>query len=212
MRQTTVLDALAETRVVAILRGRDAGRMAEAARALAAAGVRCIEVALNAPGALAALRGLAADPPDGALLGAGTVLDPRAARDAVAAGARYLITPNVDPDVIGAARSLGVPILPGAFTATEIAGARRAGAAAVKVFPAATGGPGYVRALRAPLEDVPLLATGGIELEMAPAYVAAGALGVGMGSPLLGDALEGGSLDGVGDRARRLLAALREPG
>src|SRR4051794_16507504 len=100
MSERTFLDALAATRVVAILRGRAAGRVVEAARTLAHAGVRCIEVTLNTPGALTALRGLAADPPAGALLGAGTVLDPRDARNAVAAGARYLITPNVDLDVI----------------------------------------------------------------------------------------------------------------
>jgi 2-dehydro-3-deoxyphosphogluconate aldolase/(4S)-4-hydroxy-2-oxoglutarate aldolase len=211
MSERTLLDALAATRVVAILRGHDAGRMAQTARALAGAGVRCIEVALNTTGALAALRGLAADPPVGALLGAGTVLDPGDARNAVAGGARYLITPNVDVDVIAAGRSLGVPVIPGAFTPTEIAAARRAGAAAVKVFPAGTGGPGYLRAVRAPLRDIPLVATGGIELDAASAYVAAGALGVGMGRPLIGDALEGGSLDALADRARRLLAALEEP-
>jgi 2-dehydro-3-deoxyphosphogluconate aldolase/(4S)-4-hydroxy-2-oxoglutarate aldolase len=211
MNEPSFLDALAATRVVAILRGHDAGRVAETARTLADAGVRCIEVTLNTPGALAALRGLAADPPAGALVGAGTVLDAGDVRNAVAAGARYLITPNVDLDVIAAGRSSGVPFVPGAFTPTEIATARRAGAAAVKVFPAATGGPGYLRAVRAPLQDVPLLATGGIDLDAAPAYVAAGALGVGMGGPLLGDALAGGSLDALADRARRLLAALEEP-
>jgi 2-dehydro-3-deoxyphosphogluconate aldolase/(4S)-4-hydroxy-2-oxoglutarate aldolase len=144
------------------------------------------------------------------VLGAGTVLTPEQADAAVDAGATYLVSPVVDLEVIEAARRRGVAALPGALTPTEILRAWRAGAAAVKLFPASLGGPGYLRAVKAPLPEVPLVPTGGVGLEEIGGYLRAGALAVGLGGPLVGDAGEGGSLEALRRRAATALAAVRE--
>lgn len=158
---------------------------------------------------LDALREYAADAPPGLALGAGTVTTPAEALAAVEAGATYLITPTTSTEVIAEAVRLGVPVLPGAYTPTEILTAWRAGATMVKLFPAATGGPGYLRAVRAPLPHVPLVPTGGIGVTDAPAYLAAGAAALGIGGPLVGDACEGGSLAALGERVAALLEGIR---
>ncbi len=198
-------EAIAGSRVIAVLRARDAGRFGEIAAVLAAAGVRCIEFTLSSAGAVDALRAFARELPPGVALGAGTVLDAAMAEAAVDAGATYLLSPAVSLDVVERGRQLGVPVIPGAFTPTEILQAWRAGASAVKLFPASLGGPGYLKAVRAPLPDVPLVPTGGISVEAAPDYLAAGALAVGLGGPLVGD---GSDLDEVRRRAEALVAAV----
>ncbi len=206
--------ALAEigrSRVVAVLRASRPARLAEVAEVLASAGVTCIEFALSSEGTLEALRDFAAAAPAEIVVGAGTVLDCRMAEQAVAAGARYLLSPSVDLDVIRRGHDLGVPVIPGAFTPTEILRAWRGGAAAVKVFPAAqAGGPAYVAAVRAPLPDIPLVPTGGVSIGDVPAYLRAGAFAVGMGSPLLGDAADGGDLQALADRAKDLIRRVKE--
>jgi 2-dehydro-3-deoxyphosphogluconate aldolase/(4S)-4-hydroxy-2-oxoglutarate aldolase len=203
-----VLNSLRASGVIAILRGTRADRAPAVADVLAAAGISCIEITLNTAGALAALAAITAAPPPGIMLGAGTVLSPDAAARAVNAGARYLVTPNVDPAVIAAGVDRRVAVFPGALTPTEIAAAWAAGAAAVKVFPAGALGPDYIRAVRAPLDHVPLVPTGGIPIDAAGAYLDAGAIAVAIGGPLVGDALEGGSLRTLAERAQGLAAAL----
>ncbi|WP_411109257.1 bifunctional 4-hydroxy-2-oxoglutarate aldolase/2-dehydro-3-deoxy-phosphogluconate aldolase [Streptomyces sp. c-19] len=204
--------ALAAAPVIAILRATSATRLAEVTDTLLASGVRAAEFTLTTPGVLDALREYAADAPPGLALGAGTVTTPAEAQAAVEAGATYLITPTTSVEVIKEAVRLGVPVLPGAYTPTEILAAWRAGATMVKLFPAATGGPEYLRAVRAPLPDVPLVPTGGIGAADAPAYLAAGATALGIGSPLVGDACEGGSLAALADRAAAFLEGIRQDG
>jgi 2-dehydro-3-deoxyphosphogluconate aldolase/(4S)-4-hydroxy-2-oxoglutarate aldolase len=128
---------------------------------------------------------------------------------AVAAGAGYLVAPDLRPEVVGWAVGRGLPVVPGALTPTEVAAAWGAGATAVKVFPvSAVGGAAYVRAVRAPLPEVPLVPTGGVGVDDIGAYLDAGAVAVGLGSPLLGDAGDpGGDLAALADRARRAVAA-----
>ncbi|WP_405870527.1 bifunctional 4-hydroxy-2-oxoglutarate aldolase/2-dehydro-3-deoxy-phosphogluconate aldolase [Streptomyces zaomyceticus] len=201
--------ALAAAPVIAILRSTSATRFAEVTDTLLASGVRAVEFTLTTPGVLDALREYAADAPPGLALGAGTVTTPAEALAAVEAGATYLITPTTSTEVIAEAVRLGVPVLPGAYTPTEILTAWRAGATMVKLFPAATGGPGYLRAVRAPLPHVPLVPTGGIGVTDAPAYLAAGAAALGIGGPLVGDACEGGSLAALGERVAALLEGIR---
>lgn len=194
------LERLAESPVIAILRGGDREATRAAGRVLLEHGVHWLEVTTNSPRWADTIADLART---GAHVGAGTVLTPDQAREAVAAGARFVVAPDTCPDVGEEARELGVDWFPGASTPTEIVRAHRLGAAAVKVFPAAPcGGPAFVRAVRAPLDDIPLVPTGGVALEDIPAYLAAGAVAVGLGSPLVGDALEGGSLSGLAARAR----------
>ncbi|MBT2469166.1 bifunctional 4-hydroxy-2-oxoglutarate aldolase/2-dehydro-3-deoxy-phosphogluconate aldolase [Streptomyces sp. ISL-66] len=197
--------ALDAVPVIAILRSHSAERFAEVTDTLRTAGIRAAEFTLTTPGALDALREYAADAPPGLALGAGTVITPADAQRAVEAGATYLITPTTCTDVIAEAIRLEVPVLAGAYSPTEILTAWRAGATMVKLFPAATGGPEYLRAVRAPLPDIPLVPTGGIGLADAPGYLAAGAAALGVGGPLVGDACEGGDLAALSERASAFL-------
>ncbi|MFZ3494120.1 bifunctional 4-hydroxy-2-oxoglutarate aldolase/2-dehydro-3-deoxy-phosphogluconate aldolase [Streptomyces sp. 5.8] len=201
--------ALDAAPVIAILRASRADRFPEVADVLRSEGIRAVEFTLTTPGVLDALREYAANAPAGLTLGAGTVTSPADAQRAVEAGAGYLITPATCLDVIEEARKLHVPVIPGALTPTEILSAWRAGATMVKLFPASIGGPEYLRAVRAPLPHVPLVPTGGIGLDEAPAYLAAGATALGMGGPLIGDACESGALSALQDRAARLIEAIR---
>ncbi|MFG2970728.1 bifunctional 4-hydroxy-2-oxoglutarate aldolase/2-dehydro-3-deoxy-phosphogluconate aldolase [Streptomyces sp. NPDC048288] len=204
---------LVRTRAMAILRSADATGLPAVARALAAGGVTCLEITLTTTGALDALARIRAELGPSAAVGAGTVMTPADLRDAVAAGAEFLVAPVVEPDVIRAAADLGIPCYPGAWTPTEVATAWRAGAAAVKLFPACTGGPAYLRQLRAPLPDIPLVAVGGVDLAEAAEYLAAGACAVGVGSPLLrgADRAPGdpAALAALTGRARDLLETVR---
>jgi 2-dehydro-3-deoxyphosphogluconate aldolase/(4S)-4-hydroxy-2-oxoglutarate aldolase len=205
----TFLDRLAAVPVVAILRAADAGRFLEVGRVLYEGGLRAIEVTLTSSGALEAFARLRDELPGDAMLGVGTVRAVADAERAVAAGATYLIAPDFRPEVVTWASERDLPVVPGALTPSEVAAAWAAGATAVKVFPvSAVGGPAYVKAVRAPLPEVPLVPTGGVGIDDVGAYLDAGAVAVGIGSPLLGDAGDpGGDLGGLGERARRAVAA-----
>jgi 2-dehydro-3-deoxyphosphogluconate aldolase / (4S)-4-hydroxy-2-oxoglutarate aldolase len=207
-----VMAAIRQTRVIAILRASRADRFREVASALFDAGIPVIEFTFSSKGTLDALREFAADTPPGLVLGAGTLLDERTAAAAVEAGARFLVTPGGTPEVIQFGRAAGVPVLPGALTAGEVLQAWRAGASAVKVFPASMGGPDYIAALRGPLPDIPLVPTGGVTIEATSRYLKAGALAVGIGGPLIGDAAAGGSLDALRQRAAALVEAVQAAG
>lgn len=197
--------AISEGRVIAILRGIEPSRLPALVRALAGSGIRAIEVTLNSPGALASIEGLRVDAGDrGVVVGAGTVLDRRSAMDAVSAGATFLVAPHVDPSTIAWAVDHGIPVLPGAMTPTEILVAWSAGASAVKLFPASIVGPAFVREMRGPLGDVPLVPTGGITAASAAAFIAAGAIAVGVGSWLTG----GADVDVVRTRSAELVSAV----
>jgi 2-dehydro-3-deoxyphosphogluconate aldolase / (4S)-4-hydroxy-2-oxoglutarate aldolase len=203
------LGSIARSRLIAVLRARDASRFGEIAAVLAAAGITNIEFTLSSEGAVEALRSYAGQLPAGVALGAGTVLDAASADAAVDAGATYLISPALCLDVIARGRELEVPVIAGALTPSEILAAWRAGASAVKVFPAAeAGGPSYIAAVRAPLPHVPLVPTGGVTLGDAAAYLEAGAVAVGLGGSLIGDAGSGGDLDGLRRRAEALVDAV----
>lgn len=204
MNPAEFLQALRRERIVAIARGGTAEQVVNALDLLADEGIRIAEVSLSHPAALDALSEATRQLDGRILLGAGTILEVRQAKAAAAAGARFLVTPGVIDPVQHEARLLGLPTLTGALTPTEILAAHAAGAAAVKLFPASVGGVAYVRALRGPLPDVPLVPVGGVWPQEAGAYLAAGADAVGVGGPLLGDALAGGDLDELRSRARAL--------
>ncbi|WP_131735793.1 bifunctional 4-hydroxy-2-oxoglutarate aldolase/2-dehydro-3-deoxy-phosphogluconate aldolase [Actinomadura roseirufa] len=200
--------ALTATGVVAVVRGTRADRLAGVLDTLVAAGVRCLEITLNTPGALDGLRAARDRLPADVELGAGTVRTAEGAAAAADAGATFLVSPDCGPEVAATARDRGLAYYPGALTPGEVARAWDLGATAVKVFPASAFGPGYLRALAEPFRDIPLLPTGGIGPDTAPGYIAAGAVAVGAGGSLIGDALDGGPLDALADRAGRLLAAV----
>lgn len=201
-------DEIAGPRVVAIGRGLPPDRIERIAEGLVAGGIRAFEITLNSPGALGGIATLAERWGERLLVGAGTVLDVDGAKRAADAGARFIVSPHTDPALIGWAAGRGLPVFPGAFSPTEILAAWNAGATAVKLFPASVAGPAFVREFRGPFRDIPLIATGGVTIESAPAFLAAGALAVGMGSWLTGD----GEPDGIADRAGRLTRALRDGG
>jgi 2-dehydro-3-deoxyphosphogluconate aldolase / (4S)-4-hydroxy-2-oxoglutarate aldolase len=195
-------DAVTDVRIIAILRRLPRARAVEVARALADAGVRAIELTIDSPDALEVIAEIAAI--DGVLAGAGTVLTIGDAENAIEAGASFLITPVVDTAVIGWAAARGIPIMPGAMTPTEASSAWSAGAAAVKLFPAGSLGPEFVRAIRAPLPHIPLIPTGGVGAADVGPYLDAGAVAVALGSELAagGDAAE------ASRRARSILRSI----
>jgi 2-dehydro-3-deoxyphosphogluconate aldolase/(4S)-4-hydroxy-2-oxoglutarate aldolase len=203
----TIPDPLEKTRVVAILRRTEARLAVETAEALLRGGISVIEVTLNTPGALEMLRAMRDAVGDRALLGAGTVLDLPAADAALAAGARFIVSPHTDVELICAMASRGVATIPGALTPTEVLSAWRAGASVVKLFPAGSVGAGYVSDLRRPLGDIPLLPTGGVTLDNAAAFIAAGAWGLGLASALVApDLVAAGRFDELTRRAQAFAA------
>lgn len=195
---------LRDTRVIAILRLRDHGLAVEVCDALLRGGIRVLEVTLDDPAALAALRRVAGLD---AVVGAGTVLDAATVAAAADAGARFVVSPNTDARVIAASLDAGLTPLPGALTATEVAAAVEAGAEYVKLFPAGPMGPAYLRALRGPFERVRFVPTGGIAHDAAHEWIAAGAVAVGLGSDLVAARPTDADLSGIEERARAAIAA-----
>ncbi|MGH3415411.1 MAG: bifunctional 4-hydroxy-2-oxoglutarate aldolase/2-dehydro-3-deoxy-phosphogluconate aldolase [Actinocrinis sp.] len=202
-----VLDLLARDRVLCIVRANQVADPAGLAGALAGAGIRLVEFTFTIPGALDVIEA-AAESPD-AVVGAGTVLTAHHARDAIAAGARFLLTPDVRPEVADAALAAGVPLVMGALTPTELTLAFELGATAVKVFPARIGGPSYLRDLLGPFPGARLIPTGGINASNARGFLDAGALAVGAGTDVVQPALvEAGDHAAIAERAKTFVQAL----
>jgi 2-dehydro-3-deoxyphosphogluconate aldolase/(4S)-4-hydroxy-2-oxoglutarate aldolase len=171
-------------RIVAILRGCDPAHTLPIVEALYAGGIRLLEITLNSRDALNAIKETSKQWGDKLVVGAGTVLTPDEAGQAVAAGARFILSPSLDLPTLQKTKELGAISIPGAFTATEILTAWRNGADLVKVFPASIG-PNYFRDLRGPLPQIPLMPTGGVNLENIRQFQKAGAAAFGIGSALV---------------------------
>ncbi len=202
MNRWTICASVAERRCIGIIRAGSADEAISAGRALVGGGVTIVEVAFttpDAPDAISALRSACA----AAIVGAGTVLDAAAAFAAVRAGAQFLVSPLVAEDVLRAGHRYGVAVFPGACTPTEISSAMELGADAVKLFPAASLGIGYLRAVSAAMPQVPFIPTGGITAADAPQWLEAGALAVGVGGHLTS-----GDPAGIEERARELVRRL----
>lgn len=198
---------LRATRVVAVVRGTTADHLQAAVETLVGHGLRWVELTLNTPSALDVLAELASRYGDVAW-GAGTVLDVAGVRAAADAGAGFIVAPNVNAAVGTACAAAGLAWFPGAATPTEIELAWSLGGTAVKVFPARSlGGPAYLREVAAPLDTIPLVPTGGVALDAIADYLGAGAVAVGLGGPLIGDALSTGDTAALAKRARRAIAA-----
>lgn len=192
--------------VVAILRNAASASVAPTVDALIAGGVLAIEVSLTAPDALAQIDRAVATAGGRAAIGAGTVLTRRQLRDVHTRGATFIVSPTTDPEIVGAALELDLVVLPGAFTPTEALAAHRLGAHAIKLFPADVLGSRFVRGLLAPLPGLKLVPTGGVSLELAREFVAAGAWAVGVGGPLVGDTSDP---DAITTRARGFVLVMR---
>jgi len=199
------------SRVIAVLRADNSEHLVDVARVLVGEGIVSIEVTMNTPGALARVRELRDGVGDAIEIGVGTVLTPQDVDQALAAGADYVVTPNVSSVVIERVRYAGIPVIPGALTPTEVSTAWDLGASAVKLFPAAVVGPTYVAHLRGPFPDVSVIPSGGVGPDTAAGWIAAGSPAVSVGGPLLGDALVGGDLGALRRRAATLVDSLPSP-
>jgi 2-dehydro-3-deoxyphosphogluconate aldolase/(4S)-4-hydroxy-2-oxoglutarate aldolase len=197
--------SIARGGIVAILRAKTADGFAAVADVLVEAGITALEVTLTSSGAIDALAGLRRQLPGSVAVGAGTVLTADDAKASIDAGAEFLVSPVLDTGLVAAS---SVPFYPGALTPTEIYSAMRAGAPVVKVFPAGGLGPGYLRDVRGPLPGARIMPTGGIKIEDVVDWLAAGAVAVGLGSPLIGDAASGGDLKKLAERARLAVNAV----
>lgn len=203
-----MLDRLKEEKVVAIFRSIEDRYADNAAKALLEGGISLIEVTMNTEGAAGMISRWREQFGEKAGIGAGTVIDLAAAKEAVAAGAQYLISPNLDEEVVEYGYSNDVPVWPGVMTPTEIVRAWKAGAELVKVFPMATLGWKYLAEIRAPLDKIPMMATGGVDLDNLADYFKAGACAVGMGSKLVNmEWVRNGEFDKLTARARQFADA-----
>jgi 2-dehydro-3-deoxyphosphogluconate aldolase / (4S)-4-hydroxy-2-oxoglutarate aldolase len=207
MNNSPVQSIVNEAPVVAIVR-RPKVDPVRCIEHLFQAGIRMVEITMDTPEAVHILKSVQSQVPANALLGAGTVTDVARAEAALAAGATFLVTPNLNMDVIRLARANGVPIMPGAMTPTEIWNAATAGADYVKVFPASALGPGFFREIRGPFAQIPLMATGGINLDNARDFIASGVDAVGVGGALIPKAND--EFDRCGEIAQRLLEIVRQ--
>jgi len=205
--RASTVRAIEQFGIVAVIRLKDPARVRGVVDALAAGGVRALEVTMTVPRAVDLIRELAPTMPDGFLLGAGTVTDAATARAVIDAGAAFIVGPVFRPDVIAACHDRDVPAIPGCFSPTEILAAHEAGADLVKVFPATALGPAFIRDVRAPLPQVKLVPTGGVTIENAGEWIRAGAAAVGVGSALLDNkAIDSGRFEVITANAQRVVA------
>lgn len=204
--------AIRESRLIAILRTSVTAHIVAVAEVLAQEGVRALEIPLTSAESLTAITDTAKQLGGHVHVGAGTVRTTDDARRAIDAGATFLVAPGLSLQVLDYAQQRGVLMIPGAFTPTEVDVAAQSGAELVKLFPANSHSPEYLRQLRAPLPDVGIIPMGGVTLDSASAWLDAGAVALGIGSPIVGDSLTTGDLDAVRDSARRWVATVRRSG
>lgn len=175
-----IMAAIAEQKVIGIVRAGNPTAATETARKLIDAGLNAVEISATTPGFLDVIASLSGD----GLIGAGTVLDTETARQAILAGAQFLVAPSLNDDVIRMGHRYGAAVIPGAQTPTEIVAAMSAGSDAVKLYPASAADPAVLKDLLAPLPQVPFVPTGGVTPDNAAQWLAAGAIAVGLGSAL----------------------------
>ena len=193
--------------VVAIIRMPDPAAVRAVVDALAEGGVRALEVTMTVPRAIELIAEIAPTLPSDFLFGAGTLLDAETVRRAVGAGAQFIVSPVFRREVVEAAHSEGVPVMPGCFSPTEILDAWDMGADIIKVFPATSVGPGYIKDVRGPLPHVKLMPTGGVSIDNVGEWLRAGAVAVGVGSAVVDTkAIAAKQFNVIADNARRMVA------
>ena len=187
-----VLRRITDAGLVAVVRAETPEQALRIAEATHAGGCPAIEVTFTVPGAHRVIEALAAAyKPSDLILGAGTVLDPETARIAILSGATYVVSPSLNPDTVRLCNRYQVAVMPGAMTIREVIEAMEAGADIVKLFPGEALGPAFIRALKGPLPQAPLMPTGGVDLDNVAEWIKAGAVAVGAGSSLTGGARTG---------------------
>lgn len=204
-----ILQRILEKKAIAVIRMTDVARLTRVIAAIRAGGVECVEITMSVPGAMDVIKDVSRSIGDEALIGAGTVLDAETARQAIEAGAEFIVGPVLDLGVIEIAHQYEKVVIPGAFSPGEIVAAWQAGADIVKVFPATVLGPRYFKDLRGPLPEIRLCPTGGVTVENAGEWIKAGACCVGIGTDLLDKkAIAGDRYEVLTEKARRLIANL----
>jgi 2-dehydro-3-deoxyphosphogluconate aldolase/(4S)-4-hydroxy-2-oxoglutarate aldolase len=205
MTKEDLLELIRKTGVVAIMRAKSSDQLLAAADAVLAGGVNAIEVTMTTPGALEVIEQATAKYGADVIFGAGSVLDPETARAVILAGAQFVVAPTLNLKTIEVCKRYSVPVIPGAYTPTEILTAWEAGADMVKVFPASAGGPAYIKAVKAPLPQIRLVPVGGVNLNTTADFIRAGADVVGVGGALISQKLlDDGDFDAIIERAARL--------
>jgi len=212
MNKTEVLRRIHDTGLIPVVRAESAELAIRAVEAITAGGVNVLEVTMTVPGAIGVIEQLATKFGGEALIGAGTVLDRETADRCIQAGAQFIVSPALNEDTIAFCRANDVAVFPGALTPTEVVRAWKAGADAVKVFPAsAVGGASYLKSLKAPLPQVELIPTGGVSLATAADFIAAGAFALGVGADLVDlKAIRSGETEKVTQAARAYIAAVND--
>jgi len=208
----TTQERLEQSGIVPVLRARSEREGHALVEALAAGGITVMEVTMTVPGAIDLLRSLRKEYGDHLLLGSGTVTTAEQAAATIEAGAEFVVSPSLHPEVVRITREMGKVSVPGALTPTEAITAARAGADYVKIFPcSAVGGPSYLKALLAPFPELRLIPTGGVRLEIAAEFLEAGARALGVGTDLVNPrAIEEGHPEKVTEMARAYLDVVRE--
>ncbi|MDB5294234.1 MAG: kdgA [Phycisphaerales bacterium] len=197
--------------IVAVIRADSSAQLLDAAKAMAAGGVVAMEVTMTTPDAIDVIRAVTKELGDQVLMGVGTVLDEVTARLAMLAGAEYVVTPVMRPDVIAVCRRYGKPIICGAVTPTEMLAAHEAGADFIELFPADTLGPNYIRAIKAPLPQLQIIPTGGVSVATCGDFIRAGCAAVAAGSTLIGkDVLAKRDWATLTETSRQFVAAVAE--
>jgi 2-dehydro-3-deoxyphosphogluconate aldolase/(4S)-4-hydroxy-2-oxoglutarate aldolase len=195
--------------VIAVLRTDSPGQLVSTASALVEGGIVSVEVTMTTPGALDVVREAVRELKGSAIIGVGSVLDAQTARAAILAGAEFVVSPILDPEMILLVNRYGKVSIPGAFTPTEILEAWEAGADAVKIFPASVGGPDYLKAIKGPLPQVKLVPTGGVTLENAGEFIKAGAEMIAAGGNLAPpNEINAGQFTAITGRARKFVEAV----
>jgi len=203
-------ERLTNSKVIAVLRASHVSALSPVCDVLVEEGILSLELTLTTPGLLEALPGFVYRYAETADVGVGTILDESEAHQAMDSGAQYLVTPNMNLAVVRLAVERQIAVFPGGLTPTELAAGWKAGATAVKIFPAETVGAGYFKHLRGPFPDLEGIPSGGVDLDATHEWLDAGAVAVSIGGPLLGDALKGGDLTALRDRCRAVRAVINE--
>src|SRR5258708_3063798 len=208
MKKDAILSKIKAEKVVALIRADSPDGLLDCARALAAGGLTSIELTMTTPGAIRMLEKATAELPD-FLFGLGTVLDAETARIGILAGAKFIVTPALRPDVITLCQRYSVPVFSGAFTPTEIVNAWEAGADAAKIFPAEFFGPGYIKSVKAPLPHIEMVPTGGVNENNVGDFIKAGGFATPPGSSLVeAKSLEEKKWAAISGKAKGLVAAV----
>jgi 2-dehydro-3-deoxyphosphogluconate aldolase/(4S)-4-hydroxy-2-oxoglutarate aldolase len=201
----SVVDRIREVGIVPVVRAASGAEALEVVDAICAGGIPVVEITMTVPGAIDVIKDLTSRLGASVVIGAGTVLDSDTARQCIDAGAQFIVSPALDVSTIETCDTLDVPVFPGAMTPTEILTAWKAGATAVKIFPAnAVGGATFIKSLKAPLPEIEVIPTGGVSLQNIGEFIKAGALAVGVGADLVK-----GDRASITVKAREYVAAVK---